>query len=170
MAIKYHTIILKNYVKVFEEYKAAAALLPGQLLELTSAGTVRKHSGAGKTAIPMFAIEDALQGKEIGDAYATDDQVRVWIPQRGDIVYALLADEESVVVGDFVESNGGGYLRKVVRTNESWESTDSQQAKSQYDQHIVGVVLEAKDLTSLATESSSAATATTTQFTQIRIM
>jgi hypothetical protein len=170
MAIKHNTIILKNYLKVFNEFTASAAIIPGQLVELTSAGKVQKHSGAGKTAIPMFAIEDALQGKAIDEAYAANDTVRVWAPQRGDEVYALLADEESVIIGDFLESNGGGYLRKVVRTNESWESTDSQQAKSQYDKHIVGIALEAKDLTSLATESSSAATATTTQYIKMMVL
>jgi hypothetical protein len=86
------TIIGKNYVNVFEEYVAAAAILPGNLIELTSSGTVQKHSGAGITALPMFAIEDALQGNGIEDAYIAGDRVRCWIPNRGDVVYALLAD------------------------------------------------------------------------------
>ena len=62
---KFNSIILKRYLHIQEEYAAAAAIIPGMLVELTSAGTVQKHSGAGKSAIPMFAIEDALQGKGI---------------------------------------------------------------------------------------------------------
>lgn len=166
----YNTVILKSYSNVVEEYEAAAALYPGHLLELTSAGKMQKHSGAGKTAFPAFALEDALQGKGLGvnGAYAAGDKVRVWFPQRGDIAYVRLADEESVSVGDWVESNGLGQLRKVVRTNESWESADSQQAKSQYDKHIVGQVLVALDTTSLSTGESEARS--TEQYAVIRIL
>jgi hypothetical protein len=171
--MKRNTIILKDYAHNFVEYTAAAAILPGQLVEIASTGKVQKHSGAGKTALPMFAIEDALQGNGIKTTYNAGDKVRVWIPQRGDVVYALLADEENVVIGDFVESNGGGYLRKLVRSNDSWESADAAPGGGQhslYSQHIVGVVLEAKDLSSLATESSSATTTLTTQFLEIMVM
>jgi hypothetical protein len=163
-----NTIIAKNYSNVFEEYTAAAAILPGNLIELTSAGTVQKHSGAGKTALPMFAIEDSLQGKDVDDAYIASDQVRCWIPNRGDIVYALLADGENVVIGDRVESNGLGYLRKEVRTNDSWESADAQVAHSQYDSHIVGIVLEAQDLSTL--EGSESSLSGNSQLIQIRII
>jgi hypothetical protein len=83
-------------------------------------------------------------------------------------VYARLADEETVVIGDFVESNGFGQMRKVVRTNESWESADSQAAKSQYDRHIVGVVLVACDTTSLSADESEARS--TEQYVVIRII
>jgi hypothetical protein len=171
--MKRNTIILKDYLHVFEEYEAAAALSPGMLVELTTAGKIQKHSGAGRTALPMFPIEDALQGKTIRDAYAAGDKVRVWIPQRGDIVYGLLADEESVVIGDYVESNGLGYLRKVSRANESWESADTAPGggnHSTWDQHIVGQVLETKDLTSLSTSDSTRFSDTQIQFTLIRVI
>jgi hypothetical protein len=167
--MKYNTITIKNYSKIREEYKATTAILPGMLLDMSStSGYVKKHAGAGRTSLPMFAIEDALQGKAIDEAYVANDPVQVWIPTRGDIVYALLADEESVVIGDFVESNGAGYLRK--RVPESWESADAQATNTIYDHSIVGQVLEAKDLTSLEGSDSSAATATTTQFILIRII
>lgn len=175
--MKYNTIVLKNYLHIREEYAAAATIIPGMLVELNSAGNVQKHSGAGRTALPMFAIEDALQGKGINqnlaaDNYLSGDRVQVWVPTRGDIVYALLNDEEIVAIGDFVESAGNGLLRKVVRTNESWESADTAPGGGQhsiYDLHIVGQVLEAKDLSSLDGSESSAATATTTQYIQVRI-
>jgi hypothetical protein len=166
--MKYNTIKLKNYLHIREEFTASNAILPGMLVELNgTAGYIKKHSGAGKTVLPMFAIEDALQGKAIDETYATGDKVQVWIPTRGDIVYALLADEEKVVIGDFVESNGAGYLRK--RIPESWESADAQAANTIYDHSIVGQVIEDKDLSSLEGSESSAATATTTQFVAIRI-
>jgi len=166
----YNTIKIKKYTDIVEEYAAAAALYPGHLLEITAAGTVQKHSGAGKTAPALFALEDELQGKGIGvsGAYAAGDRVQVWHATPGEVVYARQADEEALLIGDFVESNGLGQVRKVVRTNESWESADSQAAKSSYDRHIVGIVLTACDTTSLSTDESEVRT--TEQYVVIKIV
>ena len=106
------SVIIKNYLKVFEEYKAAGAITPGFLIELTSAGTVQAASEEGGTVLPMFAIEDELQGKTITDNYAQHDVVQCWIPQRGDIVNAILKQGETVVIGDYLVSKGDGTLKK----------------------------------------------------------
>jgi len=106
-----NTIKIKNYNNVREELVAAAAITPGMLLEVTSAGKVQAHSSAGGNALPKFALEDELQGKAIDEAYAADDQVQVWTPSRGDKVYAMLADGENVAIGDFLESDGNGKLQ-----------------------------------------------------------
>lgn len=164
----YNTIKLKKYTDIIEEYEAAAAILPGNLLEITSAGKVQKHSGAGKTASVLFALEDELQGKSIADGYVAGDRVQVWVATPGEVVYGRLADEETVAIGDYVESNGAGQLRKVSRTPESWESADAQAAKSLYDKHVVGQVLAALDTTSLSTTDSSARA--TEQLVVIRIV
>jgi len=164
----YNTIKLKNYLQHQEEYVAVAAITPGMLLEITSAGKVQAHSLAGRTHIGMFAVEDELQGKTIQDAYAALDQVNCWIPVTGDVVYARLADGQNVIIGDLLESNGNGELRKVVRTNESWESADSQQAKSQYDHHIIGIALEAQDLSLL--EGSESSADTNSQWIKVQII
>jgi hypothetical protein len=166
----YNTIKLKKYTDIIEEYEAVAAIYPGHLLEITSAGKVQKHSGAGKTAPALFALEDELQGHGIGiaGAYAAGDKVQVWVATPGEQVYARQADEESLAIGDFVESNGSGQVRKVTRTNESWESADSQQAKSSYDRHIVGQVLVASDTTGLDDDSSELRP--TEQYVVIRIL
>jgi len=152
----YNTVKLKKYNDIIEEYVANAALMPGELVEIMSTGLIRKHSGAGQTAAAMFALEDELQGKGLGvnGAYAAGDRVQVWHATPGEVVYARLADEEKVVIGDFVQSNGLGQLRKVIRTSESWESADSQAAKSLYDKHIIGVVLVACDTTSISADES----------------
>ena len=107
-----NTVILKDYLKIREEYEAAAAITPGYLIEMTSAGKVQAHSSAGQNMIHMFAIEDELQGNGISDAYSSGDQVQCWFPLRGDQVYALLEDGESVTKGDFLESAGNGNLQK----------------------------------------------------------
>ena len=118
----YNTIKVKKYSDVIEEIVAASAITPGMLLELASATTVKAHATAGGNQLPMFALEDELQGNGIDDAYAAADPVQVWIPYRGDIVYAILEDGNNVAVGDFVESAGNGNVQKHVADVESFES------------------------------------------------
>lgn len=109
----YETIKLKKYSDVIEEYAAYAAIIPGALVEATAgAATIRNHATAGGNAIPMFALEDELQGKGIGDDYAAGDMVQVWIPNRGDQVNALLSTNQHIAIGDFMESDGAGKLQK----------------------------------------------------------
>ena len=108
------TIVLKQVQigRAQIEKAAVAELYPGHLVERTSADKVQKHSGSGSTALVMFAIEDENQGKGIDDAYAAAARVVCWMPQRGDQVQAVLSDGENVVIGDYLESNGDGTLKK----------------------------------------------------------
>ena len=147
----YKSIIVKDYSNVFEEFVAATTILPGQLVEQTpAAATLRRHATSSGPAIPMFAIEDALQGKGIDDAYAVGDQVRVWIPGRGDKVYAMIADEENIAIGDRLVSNGDGFLAK---------HTDAKGDSGTYIYYneIVAWALEAVNLSTLPEGSDSSA-------------
>ena len=110
MAFK--TITIKGD-PVINERKAAAAITPGFLLELISTDKVPKQATAGGSAYAMFALEDENQGKEIGDAYSTDNVCLFGVFGVGDEVNALLADGENAVIGSKLESNGDGYLRVV---------------------------------------------------------
>jgi len=140
-----NTIKLKKYSDVIEEYIAASAITPGHLVNLASTGKVQVHNSSEGPVLPMFALEDELQGKEISEAYAADDPVQVWIPGRGDEVYALLKDGENVAVGDFVESAGDGTLQKYDEN----EDLDVSSSGILVHQHtIVGMVVEAVDLSS----------------------
>ena len=136
-----NTIKLKKYLDIVVEYPAAAAITPGHLLELTSAGKVQKHSNAGQVVLPMFALEDEMQGNGIDDAYAAADQVQVWIPTRGDEVYAWLADGQNVSEGDYLESDGAGCLQKYAA---------SSAGVVEYPSSIVAQALEAVDLSASA--------------------
>lgn len=128
-----NTIKIKKYSDVIEEMKAAAAITPGFLVEESAAGVCRAHSTASGNAIPMFALEDELQGKTITDAYAENDQVQVWIPGRGDMVYGLLAQGQNVTQGAFLVSNGDGHLKSV---------TDSSSFGDDDPAKIIGVATE----------------------------
>lgn len=149
-----NTIKVTKYSDVIEEKVAAAAITPGMLLELTSAGKVQAHSAAGQNVLLRFALENELEGEDIDDAYASDDQVQVWIPGRGDIVQAILADGNNVSIGDFLESDGNGYLQKHTADTESWGVSEAG-AITAYTNQIVGQALEAKDLSGSSGEESS---------------
>lgn len=148
-----NTIKLKNYLNVFEEYVASAGITPGHLIELISTGKVQVHATEDGNVLPMFAIEDELQGNGIDTAYVADDQVQVWIPTRGDQVNAILKDEETVVIGDFLVSAGNGELKKYDAITSVGDI-----------EHPLAVALAALDLS-----SSSAATVAATRIA-VRIL
>ena len=130
------SIILKDFLKVFEEYEAAGTITPGMLIEYTSAGKVQAHSSAGANVIPMLALEDELQGNDIDDDYSSGDQVQCWIPQRGAQALLMVADGQDISVGDLLESDGNGKVQA--------HAADS--AGTLYPKQIVGEALEAVDM------------------------
>jgi len=151
-----NTIKAKNYLDINEEYLASGAVTPGMLVEQNAATTVRAHATAGGNAVPMFACEDELQGGSIDDVFATTERIpAVWIPQRGDQVYAILADGNNAAIGDFLESNGAGLLQVHVGDQESWESATPSFNITVYPLQIVGVALEAVDISDSSGGESS---------------
>ena len=149
-----HTIKVTKYSDVIEEKVAAAAITPGMLLELTNVGQVQAHSVAGGNALIRFALEDELQGKGIDDNFANPDQVQVWIPYRGDIVQAILANGNDIDIGDYLESDGNGHLQEHVADADSWES-DEPGAIAVYPNQIIAQAIEAVDtLGDSSTDSS----------------
>lgn len=140
------TVVLKNYSNVFEEYPAHAAITPGHLITLNSDGEVAVHATSDGPVLPMFAIADALQGKDISQPYAAGDQVQVWVPNRGDIINAILLDGESVVIGDLLSSAANGELKKLDNSTSLGDV-----------EHAVGVALAALDLSSSSTTLTSVA-------------
>jgi hypothetical protein len=137
-----HTIKLKNYSDLMEEYVAHAAITPGMLLQLNSDGEIQAHATASGNAFPMFACEDELQGKGIDDAYEAGDVVQVWIPGRGDQVNAIIANGENIHVGDWLSSSStAGELKKHVPIVDSASDVETILVQS-----IVGQALEDVDM------------------------
>jgi hypothetical protein len=120
-----NSVILKRYNKIEIEKVAAEAITPGQLVELTSADKVQKHSVEAGNAVPMFALEDSLIGNGIGTDIAANETCAVWIPQCGDEVYAILTTGQNVVIGDLLSSKGDGNLKKhVAESSDYYDATD----------------------------------------------
>ena len=130
-----NTIVIKSYVNIRDEKVAQAAITPGHLVERRSDDKVQKHALAGGPCNPLFAIEDAFQGKKITDNYAASDEVFLWKPIPGEQVYAHLSGTDAVI-GDFLESAGDGTLRPL-------SPVQSSAAIAEYAGNIVAVALEA---------------------------
>ena len=149
-----NTIKLKKYLDIINEIEAAAAITPGMVLELTSAGKVKAHSSAGGNAPAYIALEDELQGNSIEDAYANGDKVQVWFGVPGEEALLILADGQNVAIGDLLESNGAGYLQKHVADVESFESNEAGSI-TVYPKQIICQALEAKNLSDSSGAESS---------------
>ncbi len=141
-----NTIKLKDYNKNQLELVADGVMTPGMLVELTSAGKVKKHATSEGNVLVMIALEDELQGKAITEDYADADQVQVWVPSRGDEVYGVLATNQVIVIGDFLASNGDGTFKKHVPIQADYPVADA--ATPILVQAIVGQAIEAKTTTS----------------------
>lgn len=122
---------------VYDEAVAGeASIYPGMLLELNSDGEVIMHDTEGGRAEKAFAIEDALQGNTVDDAYAADDVVAYIIPVQGAEVNALLKAGYDYAIGDELISAADGTLKQATEIS-SGETVDD----------VVAVVTEAVDLT-----------------------
>lgn len=104
------TIKVKKYVDIVDQRDAAAPILPGMLVAITTAGTVQPHGVAAGRVLTAVALEDELQGKTINDGYVATDPVQIWYPQRGEQALMLLAAAQVVTVGANLVSAGNGAL------------------------------------------------------------
>lgn len=90
-------------------------ITPGHFLNRDSSGNLIVHAGDGGNVAPaMVAVEDDLQGKEITDTYAALSRIQFHVCVPGEVVYALLANGESVTPADYLSSKGDGTLDKYV--------------------------------------------------------
>lgn len=109
-----NTVILAGHARGrYDEGRLSTVATPGHLLKLEAAGTYRTHNVAGGMTMLALAIEDALIGKGLNDAYAIGDLVRFYVPQVHEEVNILIpAAAAAIVVGDKLTSNGDGTFKK----------------------------------------------------------
>jgi hypothetical protein len=93
-----------------EEGRAAAAINPGYLITFNGDQELIPHATAGVDC-EMVALEDALQGKTVDDAYADDDLVFYHIAHPGDVLQLVLQAGENADEDDYLTSNGDGTVQ-----------------------------------------------------------
>ena len=152
------TIKLKDYSQINEELtvRAANTITPGMLVSLHTDGTAQPHGTASGNALAMFAVEDELQGKSIDETYAAASPCQVWVPRRGDIVYAILKDGNDVAIGDFLESGGDGRLQRLAAPDSTADIATAR---------IVAQAIEAVD----TSDSSGATSGTLVPHARIKV-
>ena len=107
----FSTILIKNIGEWFMKERAAAEIItPGMILNVDSAGKYEIHNTEGSDGSAIVAVENELIGGEIGDDYASGDQVRAVYAQPGDEILMRLADSENVTFGNILKSDGSGGL------------------------------------------------------------
>ena len=123
------TIRLKSYLRINVEYEAQEDITPGSFIKLdtTNANKVKNCVAADNVDVPgvMVAVEDALQGRTIDDAYKSagtvqpasgsvaltgQDPVQCWIPTAGD--EGLVRVNGNLKVGDLLMLGASGKLIK----------------------------------------------------------
>lgn len=139
MAIK--TIMVQNFNMKREEGQAAGTIKPGHLIQENSSLNYVVHATAGGNAENFFAIEDELQGKNIDQNYTSGNRVQAVICRSGDVVYGRIANGQTIAVGNYLESNGDGYLRLHTPDVDSSANTGAD-----YNRSIIGKSLEAIDM------------------------
>lgn len=128
---------------VQEEYKAGEAdIMPGMLVRLNAANSIIKHDLENGRCEKMFAQEDALQGRTVDDLYAINSVATVILPNLGSECFGRLENDQVVAIGDWLASRGNGLLK-------NGEDLDS----AAEDYFLVGVAMEAKDLTDSADDN-----------------
>lgn len=102
-------ITLKGDPIVSEEFTADEALTPGHLLELTATG-VKKQTDDAANVARLVALERDELGKEIGDAYASGDVVKVGSFAPGMRAYMFIPSGQNLARGGYLTSDTAGRL------------------------------------------------------------
>lgn len=129
-----------------DEAKAGeAGILPGMLIKLNSSGQVIKHTTEGGILgdEKLFAIEDALQGKNADQVYDNGTRVTYIVAPPGSTINMLIEDGQDISIGDKIMSAGNGLLK---------ETTDLESGETLAQ--VIGVATEENDLTGSNTSNT----------------
>jgi len=111
-------LLAGDYRKLQSKTLAAAQTpYPGMLLKMTSAGTLTVHTTSGGPAERLIAIEDALQGGLVSDAYTAETVCDCALMAPGSESQVLIVAGEDIAIGDLLMSNGDGKFAERTSTN-----------------------------------------------------
>jgi len=120
-----NTILLKGRGTRVEAV-AAGAITPGHLVTRDTTGKLVVQNTAGAAHPRIVAVENDLEGKEIGDAYAANDYVQSEHLQSGfEFLGFLVANAAAVVIGDLLEAGGAGGLRKFASGTAQYQALEA---------------------------------------------
>lgn len=104
-----YTIVLKGKGH-YDEGEADGAISPGMAATLAADGlwdqTVAAQAAALKGGLTL-ALESALNGGTVSDAYADGDRIFLYHPLPGDVVNVLVKSGEDIDIGDLLVVEGG---------------------------------------------------------------
>lgn len=111
MALKRKIVLLSHGNPTYNEARAATEeIMPGHLLEMVTATTVRRNQAAGVDVARAFAVERSEIGRDIDHVYDIDDQVHEFVAQQGDHVLALLPSGQVIAAGNYLSADNDGHL------------------------------------------------------------
>lgn len=94
-----------------EVASTSSGITPGDLVAIDSSDEYDVHDTAGGNMPQVrFARKGGEIGKEISDTYSSGDWVKVALCQRGVVVNARLANNETVAYDELLASGGDGTL------------------------------------------------------------
>lgn len=104
------TIALSTHFVREDRRVASVTLTPGELVEVASTGKVIPHNSAGAVSAAVFVLENELAGEGIEVDIAANDQVPLGYFQSGALVLAFIANDETIIIGELLQSDGAGAL------------------------------------------------------------
>src|SRR5574343_48912 len=135
-----NTIVLKGD-PLQKERAAGGAITPGHLCLVNSLNKIVVHPTAGGNFLGAVAIEDALQGRDIDDAYASGEVTQYVVVRPGDEFTGIFTTSQVIFVGDVLERAGNGTVSKHTPPTESTLGVYT--ATTMYHKAIIGRALEA---------------------------
>src|ERR1700753_1701589 len=93
---------------------ASTTIVPGMIVETSAVSGVpkwRPHSDPTRQITAAVALSQVMENKGVDFPYSTGDLVQVWYLEPGDIFWASVPSGQTVTAGDFLQSNGDGWLK-----------------------------------------------------------
>lgn len=94
-----------------EDHACDEVLLPGQLLERNTDGTVGKQSTAAANVPLLICLEREEMGQGVDGEYAIGDKVKIGFFGAGTVFSGYIASGQNLTIGQKVEANGAGGFR-----------------------------------------------------------
>lgn len=99
---------------IYEEapVKAAETILPGHLVLENASGEWINHNAASKGGDYRIANMNIIEQKSATTALTAGDDATAFVPRPGEVYNVVVADGETIAIGDPLVSNGDGTVKE----------------------------------------------------------